>query len=109
MNVSYGNKAYIGWTEAELLSAGIPQEAIDAAHRLGMKAPADKFRRALLAEGLLDDMNAWAESDATADQRLEWEYRPIVYRNSALIQSAGVGLSLSDTDMDALFIAALAL
>lgn len=69
-------------------------------------------RLALLGAGLLANVNAavagmtGAAGDAA---RIEWEYAQEVRRDSALVASLVAGLGLTDTQLDALFVAGAAL
>lgn len=69
-------------------------------------------RLALLGAGLLANVNAavagmtGAAGDAA---RIEWEYAQEVRRDSALAASLVAGLGLTDTQLDALFVAGAAL
>jgi hypothetical protein len=62
-------------------------------------------RLALLAEGLLDDVEA-AVSVADRGTQIEWEYAKDVRRDSPLIASLGSALGLGSEQIDALFIEA---
>jgi hypothetical protein len=57
-------------------------------------------RLALLAAGLLDDVEAAITTDA---DRIEWEYATTVMRDSPLVQSLSASLGLTDAQLDALF------
>jgi len=62
-------------------------------------------RLALLAIGLLDDVEAGISSMSKASQ-IEWEFRPTVERPSELVQSLAVTLNLDSAALDELFTAA---
>ena len=62
-------------------------------------------RLALLAIGLLDDVEAGISSMSKASQ-IEWEFRPTVERPSELVQSLAVALGLDSAALDELFTAA---
>ena len=65
-------------------------------------------RLALLQAGLLSTVNAAIGAGGDAD-KIEWEYAADVDRNSPLVQNMKAGLSLSDADLDNLFILASSL
>lgn len=65
-------------------------------------------RLALLQSGLLSAVSAAINAGGEADQ-IEWEYAAEVNRNQPLVQNMKVGLSLSDADLDNLFILASSL
>lgn len=59
-------------------------------------------RLALLAAGLLDDVEAMiAQADRAV--RIEWEYATVVDRSSPLVVTIGSALGLTDAQLDALF------
>ena len=59
-------------------------------------------RLALLAAGLLDDVEAMlAQADRAV--QIEWEYATVVDRSSALVQAIGAALGLSEQRIDELF------
>lgn len=62
-------------------------------------------RRALRAAGLLATVNAWvgAQDEDTQDA---WEFASVIERNGPIVVGAGAALGLSETQIDALFIAA---
>ena len=62
-------------------------------------------RLALLAAGLLDDVEAAVVASGRAAQ-IEWEYATEVTRDHLLIASVQNAQGLSDTEIDALFVAA---
>jgi hypothetical protein len=62
-------------------------------------------RRALLAAGLLDEVNA-AVQLASVDAKLAWEYATEIRRNDPLIAAVAADLEMDDEQIDALFIAA---
>lgn len=62
-------------------------------------------RLALLAIGLLDDVEAGISSMSKAAQ-IEWEFRPTVERSSTLVQSLALSLNLDSAALDSLFIKA---
>jgi len=60
-------------------------------------------RLALLAAGLLDDVEAMlAQADRAV--QIEWEYAAVVDRSSALVQAIGAALGLSEQRIDELFV-----
>ena len=109
---AHDGRIYTGWTEADALSAGVPQITIDAAKladaRARMGCTPRQARLVLAAEGLLDDVTAWVATQDQATQ-LTWEYATVVLRMDPIILAAGTALSMSDTDLDDLFTAAAAL
>jgi hypothetical protein len=69
-------------------------------------------RRALHAAGLLSGVeaaiDALAEPEKTA-ARIEWEYSSEVQRHNGFVEQLAPALSLSEAQLDALFVAAAAL
>lgn len=65
-------------------------------------------RLALLQAALLSTVNSAISAGGDAD-KIEWEYATDVDRNSPLVQNMKAGLSLSDADLDNLFILASSL
>jgi hypothetical protein len=59
-------------------------------------------RLALLAAGLLDDVDAAVASASRAVQ-IEWEFSGTVERASPLVAAIAAGLSMDDAALDALF------
>lgn len=65
-------------------------------------------RLALLAAGLLDDVNA-AVAAAGPQAQIDWDYALEIRRDNALIASMAAGLNLTDEQIDDLFRAAAVL
>lgn len=65
-------------------------------------------RLALLDAGLLDDVETAMQAAPRADQ-ITWEFASAVERASPLVQNMAAALSLSEADLDQLFITAAAL
>ena len=65
-------------------------------------------RLALLAAGMLDDINAGIATMGPAAQ-IEWEYASEVRRDSALVAGMAVALVLTDEQLDQLFVVAAGL
>ena len=65
-------------------------------------------RLALLGAGLLDSVNAAIAAVGGAAQ-IEWEYASEVRRDSPLVASMGVALSMDEAALDALFVQAAGL
>lgn len=65
-------------------------------------------RLALLAAGLLDDVNA-AIAAAGTQAQIDWDYALEIRRDNALIASMAGGLGLTSAQIDDLFRAAAAL
>lgn len=79
---------------------------------LALLAPLPKLvtmrqaRLALLAAGLLDDVNAAlaaAPGTEGAAARIEWEYSNIIDRDSPLVAAFAAALALTEAQLDALF------
>lgn len=69
-------------------------------------------RRALLAAGLLDGIDAAINAlsePSRSEARIDWEYSNEVQRRNGLVEQLGPALGLSDSELDALFIAAASL
>lgn len=64
-------------------------------------------RRALLAAGLLDDVEA-ALAEAPRETQLAWEYAVEVRRDDPMLFSVAAALGLTAGQVDALFLAAVA-
>jgi hypothetical protein len=64
-------------------------------------------RRALLAAGLLDDVEA-ALAEAPRETQLAWEYAVEVRRDDPMLITVAAALGLSAEQVDALFLAAVA-
>jgi len=64
-------------------------------------------RLALLAAGLLDDVEGWMTSADRAVQ-IEWEYATVVERKSLLVVGLASVLGLTDEQVDVLFVDAAA-
>ena len=65
-------------------------------------------RLALLGAGLLDAVNLGVSGMSQAAQ-IEWEFASTVERNNPLITALAAGLSLTEAQVDALFVAGAAL
>lgn len=69
-------------------------------------------RLALLASGLLDDVEAAIAalpSPAKDAAKIEWEYSQEVQRHNGFVAQLGPALGLDDAALDALFVSAAAL
>lgn len=65
-------------------------------------------RLALLAVGLLDDIDALIKA-SPREAQIEWEYATFVERSHPLIAAMQAAKGLSDADVDAMFVAASSL
>ena len=65
-------------------------------------------RLALLQSGLLDTVNLTIIAGGDAD-KITWEYATEVNRSDSLVQNLAIGLGLSETDLDNLFLLASSL
>lgn len=70
--------------------------------RRGMSVTPLQIRRALLAQGLLDDVTAFVEQ-ADLETRMAWEYAVQIDRDNALIEAAAAAIGASDEAVDDLF------
>ena len=70
--------------------------------RAGMSVTPLQIRRALLAQGLLDDVTAFVEQ-ADLETRMAWEYAVQIDRDNALIAAAAAAIGASDEAVDDLF------
>jgi hypothetical protein len=61
-----------------------------------------QMRRALLAQGLLDDVQAFVEA-SPLDVRLAWEYAIQIDRDNELISAAATAIGATDEEVDDLF------
>ena len=61
-----------------------------------------QIRRALLAQGLLDDVTAFVEQ-ADLETHMAWEYAVQIDRDNALIAAAAAAIGASDEAVDDLF------
>lgn len=61
-----------------------------------------QIRRALLAQGLLDEVQAFVEA-ADLETRMAWEYAIQIDRDNALIAAAAEAIGATDADVDDLF------
>ena len=73
--------------------------------RASMRCSPAQMRLALLAAGLLDQVQAIADGDPQAS--IVWEYATVITRNSPLIASLGGDNGFTPEEIDALFIAAM--
>jgi hypothetical protein len=109
---THDNKSYVNWTAEEALLAGVPQGTVDAAvlacARAAMHCTPRQARLALAAADLLGDTTTWVATQDEATQ-ITWEFATVIQRTDPIIIAAGTALSLSDTDLDDLFTAAVAL
>lgn len=61
-----------------------------------------QIRRALLQQGLLDEVQAFVEA-ADLETRMAWEYAVQIDRGNALISAAAASIGATDADVDELF------
>jgi hypothetical protein len=61
-----------------------------------------QIRRALLTQGLLDDVQAFVEA-SPLDVRLAWEYAVQIDRHNELIAAAAASIGASSEEVDDLF------
>ena len=61
-----------------------------------------QIRRALLQQGLLDEVQAFVEA-ADLETRMAWEYAVQIDRTNALIAAAAASIGTTDEDVDELF------
>jgi hypothetical protein len=61
-----------------------------------------QMRRALLAQGLLDDVEAFVQS-ADLETRIAWEYAVQIDRDNALIAACAAAIGSTETEVDDLF------
>lgn len=87
-----------------------PEEkaARDEARRQSMTVSMRQARLALLAQGLLSQVEA-AVSNLSQEAQIEWEYASTVDRLSPWVAQVGEAMGLSDAQLDALFEAAAGL
>ena len=70
--------------------------------RRSMSVTPLQIRRALLQQGLLDDVTAFVEA-ADLETRMAWEYAVQIDRTNALIAAAAASIGTTDEDVDELF------
>lgn len=70
--------------------------------RRSMSVTPLQIRRALLQQGLLDDVTAFVEA-ADLETRMAWEYAVQIDRSNALIAAAAASIGATDADVDELF------
>jgi len=94
--------------EAPLWWAGVPMEpAAPEPPAVPASISPLQARRALLAAGLLDDVEA-ALDRAPREIRLAWEYAVELRRDDPLLAAVAAALGLSAEQVDELFLAAVA-
>lgn len=74
----------------------------DAEMRRGMSVTPLQIRRALLRQGLLDEVTAFVDQ-ADRETRLAWEYAVQIDRDNALIGAAAEAIGATAADVDGLF------
>ncbi len=65
-------------------------------------------RKALHRAGLLDKVSAGIKA-MPKEAQIDWEFATRVHRDSSLVAAVGAGIGLEAADLDALFVAAVAL
>ena len=99
---------FTDYTDAEgVLHTAAEQEAAyraakDAEMRRGMSVTPLQIRRALLRQGLLDDVTAFVEA-ADLETRMAWEYAIQIDRNNELIIGAANAIGVPEQEVDNLF------
>lgn len=95
--------AQVGWTfDGQAFAA--PEPVVVVPEVVSMR----QARLALLAAGLLDDVEA-AIAAAPQGARIEWEYATEVRRDYGLVLTLAPALGLTDRQLDDLFVAAASL
>lgn len=113
--VASATKIGIGWAyDGETFTAPAPVSQTLEQQRANMVASPVQMRLALLAAGMLDEVNAAAAADPQA--ALVWDYATQIYRTSAFISALAAGFTnpntdeiITDAEIDALFAAAAAI
>jgi len=92
------------WVQTWIVTDKTPEEiaAELATWRAGMSVTPLQIRRALLAQGLLDDVTAFVEQ-ADLERRMAWEYAVQIDRDNALIAAAAEAIGATSEDVDNLF------
>ena len=92
------------WVQTWTVEEKSPDEmaAEVAAWRASMSVSPLQIRRALLRQGLLDDVTAYVEQ-ADLETRMAWEYAVQIDRDSALITVAAEAIGATPADVDDLF------
>lgn len=91
----------LGWVELEPPATPVP-----------VSVTMRQARLALLAQGLLSSVDPLIDALPSPQKeaaRIEWEYASEIRRDSALMAQIGAALSLTSTQIDDLFIAAVSL
>lgn len=105
-NYAEGTPALIDgvWTQIWIVSDATPEQIVDrlTEQRQRMVVTPLQIRRALLQQGLLDEVQAFVEA-ADLETRLSWEYAVQIDRNNALIAAAAQSIGATDEDTDNLF------
>ena len=103
INVQTGEQTTVEITDAaeiaSLQSAPLSQPSV-----VSMR----QARLALLQAELLNPVNASILAGSEAD-KITWEYATVVNRSDSLVQNLAIGLGLSETDLDNLFLLASSL
>lgn len=92
------------WAQTWIVTDLTPEEIAAALEqwRASMFVTPLQIRRALLQQGLLDDVTAFVES-ADLETRMAWEYAVQIDRNNELIAAAAASIGTTDEDVDELF------
>lgn len=87
------------------LSAGNAPEPADPVSLVPASVTPLQARRALRGAGLLGLVESWLATQDD-DARDAWEYAKTVERGDPILNAAGVALGMTESELDALFIAA---
>lgn len=104
----YDGRRWSAWTEAAALASGVPQSVLDACKRARLHCTPRQARRALDAAGLLDSVETYI-AGAPKSVQIDWEYADVFRRDYGAITTAGAALGLSESQIDDLFTAAMAI
>jgi hypothetical protein len=104
--ITEGEPEQVGdvWAQTWIVTDLTPEEITARLDewRASMSVTPLQIRRALLAQGLLDDVTAFVEA-SSYETRMAWEYAIQIDRTNELIAAAAASIGASDAEVDDLF------